>query len=272
MKNNSDTPFTILPTDRIAQFIFEKAASPCIEVVKELPPTKRKDGGFGSTNSTNRRTTHSTFRLDDKYILYINNSNPFRPVAQRVLAPVCRTATTKETMLSTNNTIDTTQNNIEYTDITTHQLENNSPILLEVLHQKIQPIPTSVPSSPQEEMNQPTPSPNEAVSTTIPAHLTMSQDALHQAVGFYNTHNLLKHIQNIGQKTVRIQQLPKLDTIDPGEVASLQSQRRQTSPSSLPNKYSDIWHMDIGHGPCTAIGGARYTLLLVDKSTRFKFV
>ena len=30
--------------------------------------------------------------------------------------------------------------------------------------------------------------------------------------------------------------------------------------------------MDIGFGPCTAIGGVRYTLLLVDKHSRYKFV
>ena len=33
-----------------------------------------------------------------------------------------------------------------------------------------------------------------------------------------------------------------------------------------------MWHANIGFGPCTAIGGIKYTLMLVDKSTRFKFV
>jgi hypothetical protein len=30
--------------------------------------------------------------------------------------------------------------------------------------------------------------------------------------------------------------------------------------------------VDIGFGPCTGIGGIKYTLLFVDRSTRFKFV
>ena len=39
LKNNSDKPYTILPTDRVAQFIFEKASSPCIEMTTKLPST-----------------------------------------------------------------------------------------------------------------------------------------------------------------------------------------------------------------------------------------
>ncbi len=60
--------------------------------------------------------------------------------------------------------------------------------------------------------------------------------------------------------------------IDPGEVASMKSSRRNTTPSNLPNHYSDVWHLDIGFGPCTAIGGIKYTLLAVDKKTRYKLV
>ncbi len=30
--------------------------------------------------------------------------------------------------------------------------------------------------------------------------------------------------------------------------------------------------MDIGFGPCHAIGGVRYTLLIVDKATRYKYI
>ena len=71
---------------------------------------------------------------------------------------------------------------------------------------------------------------------------------------------------------MHIQSIPTVDAVNPGSVASLSSQKRQTKPSTPPIAYSDIWHMDIGHGPCTAIGGARYTLLLIDKCTRYKYV
>jgi hypothetical protein len=60
--------------------------------------------------------------------------------------------------------------------------------------------------------------------------------------------------------------------IDPGEVATMNSSRRNMTSSAPPSHYSDVWHMDIGFGPCAAIGGIRYTLLFVDKRTRYKFV
>ena len=274
LKNNGTSTFSVLQTDRIAQFIFEIAASPCIEVADTLPPTKRATGGFGSTNPVSKRMTHQSFRLDKDYILTINNSNPFQPVARKIKAPICDTSTT------TSDDVAARAPQQLLTSINSHNIENPTEEIDPSLQQTVSPIPTNSPSAipsthptPSNSPTEiPTPTCNEAVNTTLPKKLILSQDALHRAVGFYNTHNLLKHIHDIGCKTVQIQQLPKLDQIDPGETASMPSQRHQTKPSTLPKHYSDIWHMDIGHGPCTAIGGARYTLLLVDKATRFKFV
>ena len=59
---------------------------------------------------------------------------------------------------------------------------------------------------------------------------------------------------------------------DWGAVSTINSSQRNTTLSKPPPKYSDMWHMDIGYGPCAAIGGIRYTLLLVNKSTCFKFI
>jgi hypothetical protein len=50
------------------------------------------------------------------------------------------------------------------------------------------------------------------------------------------------------------------------------SNQQNTKPSKPPSKYSAIWHMDIGYSPNKAIGGAKYTLLLIDKATRYKFI
>ena len=43
-------------------------------------------------------------------------------------------------------------------------------------------------------------------------------------------------------------------------------------PSTKPSNHSDIWHTDIGFRLCAAIGGICYTLMMVDKHSRFKFV
>jgi dUTP pyrophosphatase len=47
--NHADTPFTVNKNDRIAQLILEQIKIVPIEVVDNLTPTSRGDGGFGST-------------------------------------------------------------------------------------------------------------------------------------------------------------------------------------------------------------------------------
>lgn len=47
--NLSQTPYTIQSGDRIAQLMVVPVIREKIEVVEELPPTQRGEGGFGST-------------------------------------------------------------------------------------------------------------------------------------------------------------------------------------------------------------------------------
>jgi len=47
--NLSDEPFTIKKQDRIAQMIISQLVPVKIQLVKELSPTKRNQGGFGHT-------------------------------------------------------------------------------------------------------------------------------------------------------------------------------------------------------------------------------
>lgn len=49
LRNDSDSPQTIQPDDRIAQLLIVPFASPVINVVDNLGETGRADGGFGST-------------------------------------------------------------------------------------------------------------------------------------------------------------------------------------------------------------------------------
>ena len=47
--NTGQTPYTVRPGDRVAQLMVTPVVREEIEVVEELPPTRRGDGGFGST-------------------------------------------------------------------------------------------------------------------------------------------------------------------------------------------------------------------------------
>ena len=49
--NRSDTPFTILPGDRIAQLVFVPVVQADFEVVADFASTTRGAGGFGSSGS-----------------------------------------------------------------------------------------------------------------------------------------------------------------------------------------------------------------------------
>ena len=47
--NLNQTPYVVRPGDRIAQLMVVPVVRESIEVVDELPPTSRGEGGFGST-------------------------------------------------------------------------------------------------------------------------------------------------------------------------------------------------------------------------------
>lgn len=49
LRNDSDSPQTIKPDDRIAQLLIVPFATPMIQLVENLGETDRADGGFGST-------------------------------------------------------------------------------------------------------------------------------------------------------------------------------------------------------------------------------
>ena len=112
--------------------------------------------------------------------------------------------------------------------------------------------------------------PIEKVNHSIPKHISMNRDFISQATGFYNTNTLIKHFNSLSQPTVSLSAIDKNPVLDEGEAATINARKRNTKPSQPPSQYSQIWHMDIGYGPTTSVGGFRYTLLLVDKATRYK--
>ncbi len=50
--------------------------------------------------------------------------------------------------------------------------------------------------------------------------------------------------------TINILDIDKNPTSDPGETASLIAAARNRSRLPLPDNVGDIWHIDIGFGPC----------------------
>jgi hypothetical protein len=109
-------------------------------------------------------------------------------------------------------------------------------------------------------------------NSALPKVTTLSQDDLSQSIGFLHTGPLLKHIHQIGTKSVQVQSLSPNLTSDPGSMVSIQSSKKTKQSLDKPTNYGNVWHIDISFGPCTGIGGIKYTFLFVDHSTWFKFV
>ncbi len=257
LRNDGTIPFTIEANTRIAQFIFEKASTPLLEVVDTLPHSVRNMGGYGSTGSKARRiSTTECFRLDPNYVILINNNNPWRPTARRVRRPL-ETPSLTPTDAPSEEEVDKENPN----NITTHKFNTKESAPVDcILDPSPAPIPTATnvnASSPTTDPPDPTPRPlpEHTVNSATPNRLVLSHEAIHRAIGFTNATTLLKNIHKTGKGNVHIQNLQQPHHLDPGEVASLKSKQRNTTPLQPPPNYSDIWHMDIGFGPCTAIGG-----------------
>ena len=250
MHNSTSQPVTIPAKSKIAQFIFEKAGIPCITITETLDTTQRGKGAFGSTSLATEK-------------LIINRICMQQSVRQA-----------KATYQSSIKIHDTNPNS------ETDEAFNVHFPNMKFLSKHRPPDPQDKPSiaETQTQSDAVTNSsvhavhklPIETVNKSIPKHISMNRDFISRATGFYNTENLLKHFNSLSQPTVSLSAIDKNPIMDEGEAATMPSKRRNTQPSTPPSKYSQIWHLDIGYGPTTSIGGFKYALLLVDKATRYK--
>ena len=107
----------------------------------------------------------------------------------------------------------------------------------------------------------------EKLNSSTPNHIQFPRDFVAQATGYHKFNMLLKYFEIVAKDTVSIEKPEKSEIPIDGEVPTLRSSKRNKVPSKLPKNFSDVWHMDIVYGPCTAIGGIKYALLLIDKKT-----
>ena len=232
LHNTTSQPIKISQKDRIAQFIFEVCNTPCMILSNELPSTSRGTRGFGSTNGS---ATNNTFipRLKAKMKL--------------------RKVSTRSGALRLHQV-----NNQPDTPVDRCFLPKNLPVPL----RKEKSSPSNVQSPPI--------LPEYKVNHSLPKLVRISRDFLSQATGFYNNDNIIKYMPDLGNESTLVNKQTHTPLHDEGHHATMKSKRRNTNPSPLPLEYSDVWHMDIGFGPTTAIGGIRYCLMLVDKATRIR--
>ena len=273
LRNDTSLPITINPGDKVAQFIFERATTPCIRVTNIVRHSQQNQGGFG-TVVDNKPGRVETFRISPDEVLLVDTNNYKHPRLRRVNTRNYVSFVTDASSPGTDNS-PTEPTDAPSTSITHHLLDSKEKTPVDpALHQTVPTIdPTHHKQSPTTSQDAtPIPLPVDRVNSALPQAITMSIDVLQKSIGFLSSKPLLKHLASIGDMSLKIPTFSDNPSLDPGTTASIKSSRRNTSPSKLPNNYSDVWHLDIGFGPCTAIGGIRYTLMAVDKSSHFKLV
>ena len=123
--------------------------------------------------------------------------------------------------------------------------------------QNISPI--TVPTTPT--------SPVDRVNSSQSQVTSMSHADLLRSIGFLKSDNLQKHISTLGCKNFSIQRLPRNSKLDDREVSTMPSNKRNKTTLPIYPHSSTVWNIDIGFGPCTAIGGIKYMLSAVNKKT-----
>ena len=257
LTNNSNEDVYIKAGQRIAQIIFEYASIPFIHTSTILPTTQRGSKGFGSTNPKPPR--HRLFRIQGGCILqYITKKGRRR--AKRVHQQI-------QQGLHVPSPVTHYDQDKYWTAHSLHNDENREEddILLQTNPQQ-KPKDSYVPSTT------PTADPTAKVNASEPKIKTLNTHQIRQSVGFLQHKDLITNLAAIGQPNVKFKDISPTIDIDPGLVASIPSAKRNTTKRPSKSKYGELWHMDIGYGPCSSIGGIKYTLLLVDSATRYKYV
>ena len=283
LHNSTSQPVTISKKQRIAQLIFEQAQTPMVHIAPQLQSTNRSNKGFGSTGRRSRK--RGFFHLDDKTSIFFDTSNPRKPRARKVNRPIVQGIHMPLLHLNQSQSTDLVpyvpplyKKNEDFVTVPKDSQFALPPTIEDTSQQSTTPITKNQLSNKKSTT---TPTTNKSTTVHIPPQhrvnstetdtVHMSQDMLLQAIGFLKPDKLLRKLDAISLGNVTVSNFKKTK-IDPGEVATMPAKSRNSTPSPPSPHYSDVWHMDIGFGPCTAIGGAKYALLFVDKHSRYKRV
>ena len=105
--------------------------------------------------------------------------------------------------------------------------------------------------------------------SATPAVQRLTEQQLHRYFGFRNLKNYMD-LETTGQATIKVVKGTERP-LEIGDVANIRYSRCNTKPIPRPSEYLRTVHMDIGYGDCVSIGGFRYILLLVDRTTRYQW-
>ena len=109
-------------------------------------------------------------------------------------------------------------------------------------------------------------------STSLPKQVSMTEDHLRACVGYRRIDTLKKNLASLYQPTITLDHTPPDAILDPGFYATLRKKDRSTAPVQRPEKFGDVFHIDIVFGPDISIGNVHYGLICVDRFSRMTYV
>jgi hypothetical protein len=109
-------------------------------------------------------------------------------------------------------------------------------------------------------------------SSSLPQHITMSEDYIRAALGFRRIDTLKTHFKDLYQDIVKIDSLPADAVLDAGDLSTIRKTARNTTPVPRPSYFGDVFHVDIIFGPEITIGNIHYGLLFRDHYSRMTYL
>ena len=240
--NSSQRKFEINKGDKVAQLIFEKAASPAFQLLRTLDKTSRGSGGFGSTDAVAKRISASP-----RPSFHLNHSP----------TPSPETISTAPTNAQTSKS---------------HQAAPNATPPVPAVPMQKPTIPTPKIKAPLA-INPPPIRPLDKAQDVSPASKTFTIEELRKLLGYRQTDKVMEHMINTCfQNNFHVSTIDREPTLELGEVATIDKTRIPTNPVQLPRNFGDAMHVDIGYGCNCGLAGVKYALFIVDRATRYKYV
>lgn len=144
--------------------------------------------------------------------------------------------------------------------------ESNTPVTNNI----VPPVSSRNQQTSQTESDRPNLMPCDIPSHSEQSTRRLTHHQLHRYFGFRQLRNW-SIFNEVGNGNVQVVNSGK-PPLELGDVANLKRSRRLKQPVPRPRKFLTAVHLDIGYGDCVSIGGFRYTLMLVDRATRERYL
>ena len=96
--------------------------------------------------------------------------------------------------------------------------------------------------------------------STAPTTVTITEDSLRKCIGFQDTNRIIPHLRECFKSNFHLSNIDREPILDIGEITTIDKSRISTKMVTLPPKFGDVLHMDIGYGCNAGINGIKYAL------------